>query len=326
MGLRRWALATILGLGWFASPAQGRAQARELHVVRFATLAPSALLWTHAVANAEGFYAKHGLKVEDLRAGSSTALLQAVATGSADAGASLGDAVIRAVDQGAPVVIAGAMIEKSILRLVVAKGVKSLKELDGAPVTAGAVQGGTANLLRYQLKEAGVDPNSLKMISITNSKDRVVALENGQVKAALLIAPFDVLAERQGMKVLGAYQKPYIETPLIFNKPWAARNRPTADAMTQALKEASDWIYDPANEAKAIDILAAYTSVPRDVCAESYKFIVQEHQAIGRGLRVQPAGLENIVRVDEALGAAPVGQSAKFDLSKYFDPSFLAGR
>lgn len=328
MYLNRWGWVAILALGAFASSAaaQSKPEQGKQQTVRFATLAPSALLWTHAVANDQGFYAKQHLKVEELRAGSSTALLQAVATGSADAGASLGDAAIRAIDQGAPVVVAGSMIEKSILNLVVPKSVKSLKELEGAPVTAGAVEGGTANLLRYQLKLGGVDPKSLKMLSITNSKDRVVALQNGQVKAALLIAPFDVLAEREGMRIIDVYKEPYVETPLIFNTAWAAKNRATAVAMTRALKQAADFIYDPANKAKAIDVLAAYTAVPRDVCADSYRFIVEQHQAIGRGLRVLPAGLENIVRVDEAVAGTPAEKKAPFDVKKYFDPSFLAGR
>jgi ABC-type nitrate/sulfonate/bicarbonate transport system substrate-binding protein len=298
------------------------ARAAEPTEVRVATLAPSALLWLHAIAKDEGFYAKYNIAVKELRAGSSPALLQAVSSGSVEAGISLGDLVLRAVDKGAPVVITGSILGKTILRLIGGKGVDNIKQLQGATVTAGAVKGGTANLLRYQLKRGGVDPASLKMVAITNSKDRVVALENGQVNGALLIAPFDTLAQQQGMKVLDVYTKPYIETPLIVNKDWAAKNRVAATGLTQALKDAAVWIYKPENKGKAIEILAAYTKIPKDVCEKSYQFIIEEQKAIAPNLEVEEAGLTDIIDIDVALGDAPAS-SKPFDLSRYYDPSYL---
>lgn len=301
------------------------AKAQQPTEVRLATLAPSALLWLHAIAKDQGFYEERKVVVKELVAGSSPALLQAVSSGSVEAGISLGDVVIRAIDQNAPVVITGAVLGKTILRLVGGKAISAVGELEGTTVTAGAVEGGTANLLRYQLQRAGVDPRSVKMVALTNSKDRVVALGNGQVKGALLIAPFDTLAERDGMKILDVYTEPYVQTPLIVNKAWAEKNRETAVGLTQALMKAAVWIYATENKAKAIDILAKYTNVPADVCAESYKFMIEQQKAIGRNLEVDAAGLENIIKIDQAIGANPASSKA-FDLSRYYDPSFLAAK
>jgi ABC-type nitrate/sulfonate/bicarbonate transport system substrate-binding protein len=302
---------------------EGRAQ--QMTEVRLATLAPSALLWLHAIARDQGFYAERKITVKELVAGSSPALLQAVSSGSVEAGISLGDVVIRAIDQGAPVIITGAILEKTILQLIGGMGVSEVKQLTDTTVTAGAVEGGTANLLRFQLQRGGVDPRSVKMVALTNSRDRVVALGNGQVKGALLIAPFDTLAVQQGMKILDVYTDPYVQTPLVVNKEWAQKNRESAVALTQALKKAADWIYDPANKEKAIEILASYTNVPKDTCADSYKFIVEQQKAIGRGLTVSAAGLENIIKIDQAIGANPAS-SRPFDLARYYDSSFLAAR
>lgn len=301
------------------------ARAQQPTEVRVAMLAPSALLWLHAIAKDQGFYDERKIAVKELIAGSSPALLQAVSSGSVEAGISLGDVVIRAIDQGAPVVIAGAVLEKTILRLVGGTGVAAIKELEGATVTAGAVEGGTANLLRYQLNRGGVDPRSVKMVALTNSKDRVVALGNGQVKGALLIAPFDTLAEREKMKILDVYREPYVQTPLILNKDWAAKNKDAAVGLTKALQKAAVWIYDPKNKQKAIEILSVYTKVPEDICADSYKFMVDDQKAIGRNLEVSADGLNNIIRIDQAIGANPAS-SKPFELSRYFDPSFLAAK
>jgi ABC-type nitrate/sulfonate/bicarbonate transport system substrate-binding protein len=316
------ALGILCALAVVHAPA---ARAQQPTEVRVAMLAPSALLWLHAVAKDQGFYDERKISVKELIAGSSPALLQAVSSGSVEAGISLGDVVIRAIDQGAPVIISGAVLEKTILRLVGGTGVTTIKELEGATVTAGAVEGGTANLLRYQLNRGGVDPRSVKMVALTNSRDRVVALGNGQVKGALLIAPFDTLAEKEKMKILDVYREPYVQTPLILNKDWAAKNRDAAVGLTKALQKAAVWIYDPKNKAKAIEILAAYTKVPADVCADSYKFIVEDQKAIGRNLEVTADGLHNIIKIDQAIGANPAS-SKPFDLSRYFDPSFLAAK
>jgi len=300
-----------------------RAQAQT--EVRVAMLAPSALLWLHAIAKDQGFYAERNIAVKELIAGSSPALLQAVSSGSAEAGISLGDVVIRAIDQGAPVIMTGAILEKTILRLVGGTGVNSIKDLAGTNVTAGAVEGGTANLLRYQLQRGGVDPRGVKMVALTNSKDRVVALGNGQVKGALLIAPFDTLAVRQNMKILDVYTDPYVQTPLIVNRDWAQKNREAAVGLTKSLEKAANWIYDPANKQKAIDILSKFTNLSADVGAESYAFIVEQQRAISRNLQVNAASLENIIKIDQAIGANPASTKA-FELSRYFDASFLAAK
>jgi ABC-type nitrate/sulfonate/bicarbonate transport system substrate-binding protein len=306
----------------FTAPARSQEKLTE---VRVAMLAPSALLWLHAIAKEQGFYTERKISVKELIAGSSPTLLQAVSSGSVEAGMSLGDVVIRAIDQGAPVIMTGAILEKTILRLVGGAGVAAIKDLDSAAVTAGAVEGGTANLLRFQLQRGGVNPRNVKMVALTNSKDRVVALGNGQVKGALLIAPFDTLAEREKMRILDVYTEPYVQTPLIVNRTWAQNNRDAAIGLTKALQKAATWIYDPANKSKAIDILAAFTSVPVDICAQSYAFIVETQKAIGVNLEVTAAGLENIIKIDQAIGANPAS-SKPFDLSRYYDPSFLSAK
>ena len=107
-------VAAALALSVPLAGAQAQAPKTE---VKLAVLAPSALLWLHAIAMDKGFYDKRNIAVRELRASDSPALLQAVASGSADAGIALGDLAVRAIDKGAPVIIAGAVLDKTILRL-----------------------------------------------------------------------------------------------------------------------------------------------------------------------------------------------------------------
>ncbi len=313
----RTSLAVIFSLAVFASGVS----AAKAETVRMAVLAPSALLWLHAIAEDQGFYADRDLQVETLRAQNSPALLQAVSSSSVEAGISLGDLVIRAIDQGSPIIISGAVLQKTILRMVAVEGIDSPAGLAGKKVTAGAVKGGTANMMLYQLKEAGVDPTSVSMVAIPNSRDRIVALGNGQVDGALLIAPFDTLATREGMNLLADFTEPYLQTPLILNKDWAAENPESAAKLTQALQQAANWIYDPANKEKAIQILAEFTKAELEIAEASYAFIVEQQKAIGENFEMPDASLQNIENINAELEGREPRQLA---ISDYYDPGFLA--
>jgi ABC-type nitrate/sulfonate/bicarbonate transport system substrate-binding protein len=291
---------------------------QNLERVRLIALAPSALQWLNAIAEDQEFYAQNGVVVETIQAQNSAALVQAVASGSADAGVALGDNAMRAVDEGAPIVISGAILYKPILRLIGA--VDSVEELRGQRVTGGAVTGGTSDLLLYQLLQHGVQPDEVQVVGIPNSRDRLVGFQNGQLEGGLLIAPFDILAIREGFNVLDVYGEPWLQTPLVLNRDWASRNPNAARGITQAFADAARWIYDPANRDEAVRILAEYTDIETDVVEEAYEFIVVEQEAISPDLSVPEESLSNILVIRQAVHG---GELEPFNLSDYYDPSFL---
>jgi ABC-type nitrate/sulfonate/bicarbonate transport system substrate-binding protein len=316
----RWMFLSVLA-------AAGAAQAQQPDTVRLATLAPGALLWLHNIADAKGFYKANGLEVKRLQVADSPALVQAVASGSAEAGVSLGDLAMKAIDQNAPIIIAGGYITKTSLRLVGSKGMKSVKELAGTKMTAGAVSGGTTNLMLYQLKLLGVDPAGIQRISIPNSRDRVVALEQGQVRGAVMTPPFDIMAMRQGFPILDTYREPFLQTPLIVNTGWAAKNRALVVRLVRASRSAAQWIYDPKNRAEAVAILSKDTGVALDISEASYQFLVEEQKAYSADLSVPEASIANLLKIDREVNPAGASkETAKLDLKKYYDPSFLAGK
>lgn len=313
--IRNTVAATVLSLGLLVSSASAQ---DELAQVRVATLAPSALLWLNAIAADQGFYAANGVEVVSVQAQSSSALVQAVASGSADAGIALGDNTMRAIDEGAPVIIAGAVLSKPILRLI--GTVDSIAELAGARVTGGAVTGGTADLLLYMLQQGGVDPSSVQVVGIPNSRDRLVGFQSGQLEGGLLIAPFDVAAIREGFNLLGVYPDYWLQTPLILNSDWAQANPEAASGITQALADAAAWIYAPENRAEAVRILAEFTGIETDIVDEAYEFIVVEQQAISPDFSVPEESLRSIVEISASVHG---GEVADFDVAKYYDPSYL---
>lgn len=288
--------------------------------VKLAVLAPSSLQWLHAIADKQGFYGAHGVKVTQIQVQDSSALVQAIASHSADAGIALGDNAMRAIDQGAKIKITGAVLQKAALRLYAGKGVSGVPAMRGGKVTAGAVAGGTTDLLLYQLIKGGLAKSDVSVVGIPNSKDRVTALGNGQVKGALLIPPFDTLAAGQGSTKLDWYDQPYVETPLVVNTDWAKSDPDAAKGLTQALVDAAKWIYDPANESAAEQILSGYAGVDAAAAKDAYAFMVTEGKVISPDLSVPAGGLSNIVKISASVN----GQAEpKVDESKYIDSSYL---
>lgn len=288
--------------------------------VQLALLAPGALQWLHAIADDQGFYDDEGVAMEEVQVQNSANLVQAVASGSADVGIALGDSVISAVDQGADVVMTGALFHRSALRLFGAPGIESVGELEGSQVTAGAVEGGTANLLFYLLQENGVDWESTTPVAIANSSDRIVAMANGEVDGALLIPPFDSVAVSDGATLLATYDDYYIQTPAVVNGAWAEENPEAAGGFTRALQSAANWIYEPANEGDAVGILEEYASVETAAAQDAYDFMVGE-EIISPGLEIPPEGLTNIVEISAEI----TGEDASgFDPEAYVDTSYLS--
>lgn len=291
------------------------------NTVSVAVLGPGSLQWLHAIAEDQGFYDDHGVTIENIQVQNSGALVQAVASGSANAGIALGDNVIKAVDEGSEISITGALIQKPALRLYGAPGVEDVADLAGTQVTAGATEGGTYELMLYMLQEAGVDTSGLTPVAIANSSDRVVAMENDQVQGALLIPPFDVLAEEAGATMLGWYDDYWLETPSIVNDAWAAENPEAATGFTQGLADAARFFADPANADESIRVLQEYSGVDEAAARAGYEFIF-ENEIFSPDLSVNEAGLTNIAEISAAVSGTDI---SGFNPADYIDDSYLSG-
>lgn len=313
------AAIVLAGCSASTTPANSDKPASEPVTVSVAVLAPGALQWLHAIAEDQGFYADHGVKIDAIRVQNSSTLVQAVASGSANAGIALGDNVIKAVDEGAGISMTGALFYRSALRMFGASGVSKVSELKGAQVTAGAVKGGTADLMFYLLKQDGVAPSDVVPVAIANSSDRIVAMQNGQVKGALLIPPFDSVVLDKGATLLSTYDDFYVQTPAIVNNEWAKKNPKGAAGFTLGLQDAAKWIYDSANKADATRILAKYASVDEKAANAAYDFLVGE-KIISPDLDIPEAGLANIVKISADVNG---GDVSNFDPSKYIDRQYL---
>ena len=109
-----------------------------------------------------------------------------------------------------------------------------------------AKQGLAKDAVRYQI--AGTSPA------------KVSALETGNVGAAVLFQPSAEAAIRLGFPALARFEglRAYPTILYVVNREWAAKGD-AGKRLSAVIGKTHAWLWDPANKAEALQILAKYT-------------------------------------------------------------------
>lgn len=237
----------------------------------------NAFTWPASIAEAKGFYAKHGVEPEIIFMPSSPGMLQQLAAGSLDIAASAGLVdPIRLVARKAGVAIARVSLRVSPYVVVGKPELRSMADLKGKNVAIGSRKNITFVLITNMLAPFHLTPDDVEMMYSGSTVSRYAALKTGAYDATMLAPPASFIAESDGFKTLGVagdYNKDLPFTGSIVNRAWASAHLDAAKNFFAAEDEATDWFYDEAHRAEAIDILIkASKSNPEDA-ARSYDFL-----------------------------------------------------
>lgn len=313
------AAATIVTAGCSSEAGPQEPEAQEVITVDFATLGPSSLLWTFYIATDQGFFVDEGIEINQIVTQNSALLVQSVASGSAAVGIGQSDNLIKAVDEGASIVALGATTARNESRLIGAPGVDDIAELRGEKVSAGAVSGGTGDMLIALMDAGGLEKGSYEIVAIPNSADRIVGIQNNQLEGALLIPPFDSTALADGGKVLAEYNEPYVGQMLVVNGNWLESNQEAAKRVATAMATAARWLFDPANRAEAEAILGAATNAESRSTADAYEFLVLKN-VFSSDMRVSLEGLQNVVNLGAKVHG---GDTRSLDFDLYVNEEYI---
>jgi ABC-type nitrate/sulfonate/bicarbonate transport system substrate-binding protein len=170
------------------------------------------------------------------------------------------------------------------------------------------------------LTEKGVKPADVEQVYTGATPNRLAARVSGAVQAALLTQPFDFRAESQGYRKLidiGAFGKEYGFLTVLARPQWLRENPDTARGYLRALAAAVDWLYDPANRAEAIDILARETKLDPAIATQTYNYYIGDLQPFSRKLAIPDEIIRSTVKTLTELGdIKPEAATAKYvDLS-----------
>src|SRR5579862_2615798 len=268
----------------------------------------SANMWPALIANAKGFYAAEGLKVDIDYVQSSAALVQQVTAGSLGICLSTGLAdPLRAVGMGAPISIVRIEVQAPPYDLVAKPTIKSMKELKGKVISLGGPKDITRIYVERMLAPNGVKPGEFDMVFAGATAARASALLAGAVDAAILLPPFNFQAVAKGFNSLGLtvdYVKDLPFSGTAVNVAWAKAHQPTLEKVLRSQTRSVAWFEDGANRAEAVQILKIASSLSQDDVEKAYDFFRNGHFFEPTG-KVSKSKLAALAKAMESLGDLP---------------------
>ncbi len=208
------------------------------------------------------------------------------------------------------------------LTIVAQPEYKSIAELKGKEIALDSPTTGFAFVLRNVLEKHGIGVNDTKWVPFGGTRERLAALRDKKAAAAMISEPFTTQARTEGFSMLGEIVSvlgPYQANVQIANRPWAKANEDTVVRYIRAMLTAIDWIYDPANKAEAIKILAAHAKIPEAAAAPSVDGVTSGQSAIDRKGAINPEGVRNVIALREKYGQP---QKKLGGLDKYYDATW----
>jgi sulfonate transport system substrate-binding protein len=247
------------------------------------------------VAKAKGFFEKRNLDVELINFGGSTdQLLEAIATGKADAGVGMALRWLKPLEQGFDVRITAAT-HGGCMRLLSKPGggVTTLADLKGKSVGVADLGAPDKNFFSIRLAKLGVDPLADVDWRVFPADLLPVALRRGEVQAFSLGDPLGwVIRDRDGLaEVATTLDGDFAHRAccvLGVRDSLIRDDRPTAAAVTEAILEAQDYVYAHPDEAAAIFAPNSPKVTPEQLAA-MLRNHTHGHHPIGADLRQEIA-------------------------------------
>jgi ABC-type nitrate/sulfonate/bicarbonate transport system substrate-binding protein len=286
--------------------------AQPLHVINVITFAGGFNLHTY-VAQRQGFFAKHGVEINLRYTPNSAYLMTGLVAGRFDiATAGVDNLVAYQEGQGeaplkaTPDLVAILGFDNAFLSLVGAPDVANIADLRGKDVGVDALTTGFAFVAREMLTHAGVPDSEVKLVRAGGTSLRYAALVDGKFAATLLSTPFDLQAEARGFRQLGRASDilgAYAGRTAFAMRGWLKENESAAIGFMRAMRDATEWIFDPKNrEVCEAILLANDRDMTPALASKTYDLFVDPKHGLNRDLRVDMKGLEVVLALRAKYG------------------------
>lgn len=291
--------AVLISLAAFSA---ARAQTPATKV-SYGILNYTAAEWPLMLAQSKGFFAKEGLDVSVVSAGSPPNVINALATNGVNIAEDGTDSYIAAVTHKLPIKMIAPVFAVDPYSLMVAPSITSIDQLKGKTVVLGTKEDVTAITFGALLAPLHLSLNDFQIVVSGSTPARYAALQSGNAQGSMLLQPFDLLAQSQGYHSLGTGQqvlKDWVFTTLAVNQGWAAGHRSTIVAVLRALREAIQ--YGATHKADAVATLIQYTHATPDIAAKTYDLDFGQWKAFRPDLSVTPEQLATIAKYQIQFG------------------------
>ena len=309
-------LAAILLLCGAMIAPSADAEAQPLKKISDGQVSKTAPNWPKFIAVDKGFFRREGIELETVYVGNVANTVQQLVAGSFDVASSTFDTAVRAIANGGNAVMIGGVVTKYPYSIMAAANVTSAADMKGKRIILPFPKDLLTIVWNRWLTEKGIRPEDVEQTYTGATPNRLAALVSGAVQAALLTQPFDFRAEAQGYRKLvdiGAFGKEYGFLTVLARPQWLRDNPDTARGYLRALSAAVDWLYDPANRAEAVDILARETKLDPAIATQTYNYYVGDLQPFSRKLAIPDEIIRSTVKTLIELGdIKPDAATAKY--------------
>lgn len=214
--------------------------------------------------------------------------------------------------------------DSGFLQLWARPEIKTLADLRGKTLAVDALTTGYAFILYRMLQtKAGLTRADYSLDGVGGTRQRLDAIVKGPDAAGLLTPPFDTQARAAGMNFLGSATDvigaSYQASCLVARRPWLAANADTAVRLARAIIRATAWMYDPANRASAVAVLAERSRLAPDVAAPLFTSLTDPKHGFDRNAAIDVEGMRTVLELRSAYGAP---KKTLTDASRYYDLTF----
>lgn len=296
---------------------------------------PGGFNWPSFVAQDEGMFGREGLTVELLSTAGSVAQMTGLAAGDFDVAITAFDNIVAYVEGegeapiGAqPEFFAFMGSDDSFLALVARPEISRISELRGRSLSVDAATTGYAFVLFDMLERAGLEAGAYTIRKVGGMMQRFDDLCRGGNAATLLSAPYDLLAERTGMRVLTRLEPPYQGNVAAARRSWAESQPDVVASFAQAYVAALQWLANPANRAAACDILMRHVrGITPELALASHTLMLRDGSGFSRDGRIDRDGVARVLRLRSryAAGNLKLHESRKYSDMRYWQLAFDGG-
>ncbi|TWF77439.1 ABC-type nitrate/sulfonate/bicarbonate transport system substrate-binding protein [Pseudonocardia hierapolitana] len=256
------------------------------------------------VAKEKGFLADYGVAAEIQNFRSGVSVVQAVAEGQIDIGASSIEPVVNAAAGGTDIVIIGAPSDRLAVSAVTPKDILTPADLRGRPLGVQEVGAFREVMTRLVLQQGGLTPNDVQYVPV-DAQAYTAALVDGRIQSAILqteqaVAAAHAYGNLHVLANLADIVPNYHYGTFFVSRTWLEANRDKAERLLTAITKTHRYMYS--NKDETVRIVADATGFDDSIISEAYDILLKERQIFPLNTGLDPERIRSTVDTMRQLG------------------------
>ncbi len=260
--------------------------------LQYGTITKTAWGWPGLIALNRGLLKQAGFDVEMTYFRTPANGAQMLTAGALDLASINPETVIRSVDNGAPLRMVATDANNAPYSLIVRPEIRSFADIRGKTLPSSGPREQTTVWMKQIMKANGVDESEYDFVVVGGTPERMAAIESGAVAGGLIGQPQDFQMMAQGYRRLAVLSEYVPDHPISVHAArldWLQSKPDLAIGALRAIRDATRWLYDPANKEEAVSLLAREIEVPEDLARQTYDMLVVQLKLWNPDLNLTPA-------------------------------------